>query len=73
MKKINFKNYQVGYGPRTDRKETTIRTCICCKKEFKSEGRHNQVCDPCKSTRAWKDGNEELAGFSFPTKKGRPE
>lgn len=52
-----YKNYQVGYGPRK-KKVLETRKCMCCQKDFKSEGPHNRICLPCKSTQAWKDGND---------------
>lgn len=26
----------------------TKRKCLCCRKEFMSEGSHNRMCDPCR-------------------------
>ena len=26
----------------------TARRCMCCRKEFMSEGKHNRMCVPCK-------------------------
>jgi hypothetical protein len=32
------------------------RDCLRCRQPFISEGRHNHVCGPCKSSHAWKAG-----------------
>ena len=26
-----------------------IVACVCCRKTFRSKGRHNVVCDPCRA------------------------
>lgn len=39
------------YGGHARRKRAlTLRTCLCCRKPFESEGIHNRLCSPCKST-----------------------
>ena len=30
----------------------TPRPCMCCRKTFDSEGSHNRLCGPCKSSRS---------------------
>jgi len=30
----------------------TPRNCMCCRKVFPSEGRHNRICQPCKEREA---------------------
>ncbi len=43
------------------------RPCLCCKREFDSEGVHNRLCNSCR-TRA---SNDEAAPFSFGSIHGR--
>jgi len=39
------------YGGQAPRKRTlALRICLCCRKPFESEGIHNRLCSPCKST-----------------------
>ena len=51
-------------GPRQRR----IRSCMCCRSSFESEGPHNRLCDPCR-----KRGSAEgaAAAFSFGAVTGR--
>lgn len=34
-----------------------MRPCLCCSKQFFSEGHGNRICDPCKSSSAWSSGS----------------
>src|SRR5690606_37801362 len=29
---------------------TALRICICCRREFRSEGAHHRICDSCKGS-----------------------
>ena len=40
------------------KKNYTIRPCLACKGDFKSEGIHNRICDLCKGTEEWEMGND---------------
>lgn len=73
MSRRTYADRVPGYGQRKDKKKLTVRKCLCCSKEFKSEGIHNRVCDPCKNTSAWRGGNNEASNFMLQAPKGRPE
>lgn len=50
------------YGPSRKPKPsgpTTPRSCLCCAKEFESEGKHNRLCFDCRR----KDGGFEDASM----------
>lgn len=34
-----------------------MRACLCCSRQFFSEGVGNRICDPCKSSSAWSSGS----------------
>lgn len=38
-------------------KLSKLRSCLCCKKKFLSEGAHNRLCDVCKSN------NDLMSGY----------
>ena len=38
-------------------KNYTVRPCLVCNEDFKSEGIHNRVCTLCKSTEEWEMGS----------------
>lgn len=45
-----------------------VRSCMCCERDFTSEGPHNRLCDGCR-----KRGSAEpmAAGYSFGAMTGR--
>ena len=50
--------WKTGYKkpkPKLDKKE---RDCMMCYQPFISEGIHNRICIPCKSTGYWQTGND---------------
>ena len=40
------------------KKSYTVRKCLFCEQNFQSEGIHNRLCTPCKSTGYWQTGND---------------
>lgn len=36
-------------GPKTRPKPGTVRPCLCCRKDFLSEGAHNRLCNRCRA------------------------
>lgn len=40
---------QSDYVPRTPLQITTVRRCLCCGREFRSEGPHNRLCSQCRT------------------------
>lgn len=47
------------------------RNCLTCGKPFRSEGKHNRVCRPCKNTANWEGGNDTQ--YSTGTRRGRSD
>lgn len=50
---------------REPRPGTAPRRCLRCRADFNSEGIHNRICEPCKSSAAWRagtDGGSDLPG-----------
>lgn len=39
-------------GHQQRRSAKSLRACMCCRKDFKSEGSHNRVCQRCKDRAA---------------------
>lgn len=37
---------------------TAPRRCLRCRRNFDSEGIHNRVCEPCKSSQAWRAADD---------------
>ena len=52
---------QRGMGPK-QATPTTTRKCLRCRTPFESEGAHNFICPQCKTSSAWRLGND----FSMP-------
>ena len=50
------REYDERFMPKANRKR---RACMTCGSQFTSEGAHNRVCDGCKLTGAWRDGNDD--------------
>ncbi len=40
------------------KKSYVIKKCLFCEQDFQSEGTHNRLCTPCKSTGYWQTGND---------------
>jgi len=40
------------------KKNYTVRPCLSCNEDFKSEGIHNRICNLCKGTEEWEMGND---------------
>ena len=40
------------------KKSYVIKKCLFCEQDFQSEGTHNRLCTPCKSTVYWQSGND---------------
>lgn len=38
-----------------------IRPCLCCARDFFSEGSGHRICDLCKSTSAWSSGDYAIS------------
>ena len=34
-----------------------VRPCLCCQRQFYSEGAHNRICDICKSSKGFGEGD----------------
>ena len=53
--------------PRKTRLKTNpmskTRPCLRCETRFYSAGRHNRICDSCKSSSEWQSGNDSHAAF----------
>lgn len=46
-----------------EKKKVGLRACLCCGREFKSEGIHNRMCQPCR-------GASSAEGMSNPYSMG---
>lgn len=42
-------------------RDYTIRECLMCQQEFRSEGNHNRLCDWCKRTKEFTDAASQPA------------
>jgi len=40
------------------KKNCTVRPCLSCNEDFKSEGNYNRICNLCKGTEEWEMGND---------------
>ena len=40
------------------KKSYVIKKCLFCEQDFQSEGTHNRLCTPCKSTGYWQTGTD---------------
>ncbi|MCE6959654.1 GcrA family cell cycle regulator [Cereibacter sphaeroides] len=49
---------QLALGRTSRRPGAKVRPCLCCQRQFFSEGPGNRICDTCKSSRGWGEGNE---------------
>jgi hypothetical protein len=49
MKESAVAHFWYRYG--NTKKETNKRQCMCCKRDFESEGKHNRLCIRCKTER----------------------
>jgi len=45
-----------GVGKTSRNPKARVRPCLCCQRQFFSEGAGNRICDTCKSSRSWSDG-----------------
>lgn len=48
-------------------KKRKVRPCLCCGRDFQSEGAHNRMCTPCRGMAS----NDESAPYTFGTMHGR--
>ena len=33
-----------------------VRRCLRCRESFESEGTHHRICNRCKASRSWREG-----------------
>lgn len=55
---------QFGVGKTTRNPKARVRPCLCCQRQFFSEGSGNRICDTCKSSRSWSDGYDYAVRMS---------
>lgn len=46
-------------GKLEPKKVNVVRPCLACRAPFPSEGAHHRICDQCKGSKAWREGDED--------------